>query len=233
MTCINCDNEHDYKFCPNCGERADVPTITFTSILANSVFTLTSMDKGFLYNVKNLLLNPNKTVNEYIRGKRKNIFNPISFLILCVTSYLIASSFGTSGSLREGPKLIFYDVGYEAGKFLVRYSKFFWILSVVWLSISTRLIFKKYNFAEHLAINALVIGQSTLFGLVGYLFAKITLVLNPIVYLSILWLTFEVFRNKKKDWDAFLLSVLSTLFFIVQLIIILGAIGVIKYKYFH
>ncbi|NBC07825.1 MAG: DUF3667 domain-containing protein [Bacteroidetes bacterium] len=149
MTCINCNTEHSSPFCPQCGEKAGVPTITFRSVFRDGLSTLTNMDKGFLYNVKNLLLRPQATVEAYIEGRRKGIFNPISFLVLAVTLYLLVDAYvGAEGVSRDGYSGKVYEVGLEAGRFVRVYFKYFWILSVAWMSFSTKLIFGKYNLAE-------------------------------------------------------------------------------------
>jgi len=228
MTCINCNNEHYEKFCPNCGEKSTVSRITFASIFNAALATVTNMDKGFLFNVKNLFLRPNEVVNSYILGKRKNIFNPISYLIITVTIYLIVEAMLKVPVETTKIESAVFDFGYEAGKFMKRYFKYFWILSIIWLSISTKLMFKKYNYAEHLAINSFVIGQATLVGLIAYIPFRFLLVFNPIIYISIIWMTYEIFKSKNRDFDIFFLSVGATFLFFIQLILIVILFGVIR-----
>lgn len=96
MICISCNKQHNEKFCPNCGEKAAVKKITFKSIIEDIFLTVTNMDKGFLFNLKNLSLKPRPFISSYIRGKRKGIFNPMSFLIISITIYLIGENFFAS-----------------------------------------------------------------------------------------------------------------------------------------
>ena len=228
MTCINCNYEHDSKFCPNCGEKSEVPKITFNSIINEAFSTITNMDKGFLFNVKNLLLNPSITVNDYVNGKRRNILNPVSFLIITITIYLIVDAliFVKIEGVEIDSEA--YSVGYEAGKFVQLYFKYFWLLSIVWLSFSTKLIFRKHNFVEHLAINSFVIGQSTLVGIIIFLIFKTSLLFNPLVYISIIWITYQIYKARKQDTNTFLKSLGSTSLFFLQLIIIVVIIGIIR-----
>ncbi len=228
MKCINCDFEHDSKFCPNCGERAEVRKITFKSIFSEAFSTLTDMDRGFLFNVKNLFLNPNKTVTDYIKGRRKNIFNPLSYLLVIISIYLVLDSLIIVKSDVDRVDSATYSIGYEAGKFITLYFKYFWISSVLWLSISTKLLFGKYNFAEHMAINSFVIAQSTLIGLIVFVFSKYGLMFNPLVYISTLWFTYEIFKKRKRDAETLVLALLATVFFFIQLSILLLLIGVIR-----
>lgn len=228
MKCISCSNEHNEKFCPNCGQKSKVPIITFDSIFKDVFSTITNMDKGFLFNVKNLFLSPDKIVKDYLLGKRKDIFNPISFLMITITIYLIVDSLlQISGEKSEIVSKV-YSVGYEAGKFIKSYSKYFWILSIIWLSISTKLIFKKYNYAEHLVINSFVMGQATFAGLVVFVIFRVPLLFNPIIYILIIWMTYQIFKTKHKDFMIFFQSVASTIFFFTQLALIAILIGVIR-----
>jgi hypothetical protein len=232
MKCINCNIEVYENFCPNCGEKSKTPKITFKSILNATLSTITNMDKGFLFNVKNLFIKPNDIVNDYIRGKRKNIFNPISFLIISVTTYLILDSLigVTSERIVSNSKL--HSFGIETGRFLKSQFKYFWVLSIIWLCIPTKLIFGKYNFAEHLAINYFVIGQSTLVGILGFVLFKIPIIFNPIIYIFIIWMTYKIFKDKEKGKDK-VIDVLIQAFscvviFFLQLLLIVAIIGFVK-----
>lgn len=230
MICINCGNKHNEKFCPNCGEKSDVPKITFGTILNGFFSTITNMDKGFLFNAKHLLFNPNKIIKDYILGKRKNIFNPISFLIITITIYLIFDSLiKVSGTVDEQDSK-YYSAGRETGRFIKTNLKYFWIFSIVWLSNSTKLVFQKYNYAEHLVINSFVIGQATLFGLIGLGIFKFPLILNPVVYVLMIWMIYQIFKGHNKKITVFFQSIGAGLLFIIQLLLIAVLIGIIRSK---
>ncbi len=164
MICIDCKIDHEEKFCPNCGENAFVKPITFTSMFESAFTTITNMDKGFFFNLKNLTLRPQEMISDYIVGKRKRIYNPISFLIITVTIYLIIDSFFPNPPYNKSKPIneLAYQIGYEAGGFVKTHLKYFWILSIFWLSTSLQLFFKKYSFAENLAISSFILGFATL-----------------------------------------------------------------------
>lgn len=227
MKCINCNNDHAEKFCPNCGEKARIKRITFSSIINSAFSTVTNMDKGFLYNLKNLTLSPQQTITDYLKGKRKGIFNPISFLIVSVTIYLIIdASLKVSGTSTHDPNMI-YNVGYQVGYFIKGYLKYFWILNIFWMSTATRLLFRKYNFAEHLAINSFILGQATLASLIGLVFFNWFLIFDPIIYLVIFAMTYQVFKGKNENAETLFKSFLSILLFVIQIAVILVMIGVV------
>ena len=119
MICISCGYEHDEKFCPNCGEKRDTKKITFQSLLKTSISGIIDMDRGFLLNVKELFLSPRKMIIEYIKGRRKGIFNPLSYLILTTTFYIIIDSYLKSKGDIKTPSIVhdqkLYDISYRIG----------------------------------------------------------------------------------------------------------------------
>lgn len=231
MICISCKTEHNAKFCPNCGENAEIKKITFKSIIKDAISTITNMDRGFLYNLKMLFVNPKLISNDYIFGKRKGILNPISFLILSVTMYLIMESLLSIPRVNTGVQKLheayLAKVSYAAGKYIRIYFKYFWILSIIPLAIATKIIFRKYNFTEHLAINSFILGQATLIGLLSYVIFKIDMPVNPLVYLLIVWLIYRIFLTSNERLETILMSFVALILFIFQLFIIALGIGVI------
>jgi hypothetical protein len=235
MICISCNHEHNEKFCPNCGEKTGTPTITFASTIETTFATITNMDKGFLYNLKNLTTRPKATIEEYLKGKRKGIFNPISFLIISITVYLVVESLlkvnyiATENQVKVLKDHTSYKIGASGGSFIKDYLKFFWIFSVIPLSLLTKLFFKRFNFAEHITINSFVLGQVTLIiGLLSFFIFRYSILFNPFIYLGLLWYIHRVFYDPKNKWDSFLKAFTITFLFIFILLLIIILIGLIK-----
>lgn len=231
MICISCNAEHHSQFCPNCGEKSAIKKITLKSIAEDTLATVTTMDKGFLYNFKMLFINPKTISIGYVLGRRKGILNPISFLIFTVSIYLILER------LIEIPKdptveeLLpdFYagKVAYATGKYVHVYFKYFWVSAIVPLAIATRLIFAKYNFTEHLAINAFILGQASLIGIISYLVLRIDMVVNPLVYLTVFWLIYRALLVDEEKIESFLKALGALVVFVLQLAIIALIVGLI------
>jgi len=229
MQCINCRHEHEHPFCPQCGEKVAVPKITFNTIFYSAFSTISNMDKGFLLNVRKLLFSPKRFVKGYIAGKRKHVFNPISFLIISITVYILVNSFIKKEIVADDiAKMDSYKIGYEAGQFIKSYLKYFWVLGIIWLSLATKVFFSRFNYAEHLAINAFVMGQATLFGILFFVFTKLPILLNPVVYLSILWMTYQIHKRKRRDMNTFWEAVGAVVFFFIQLLVIVTVIGILR-----
>ena len=205
--------------------------ITFTSIIEDAFSSITNMDKGFLYNIKKLILNPQKITTDYILGKRKGILNPVSFLIFSITIYLIIITyFKVPKEFVEDTYLTKTEM-HEIGLFIRTNLKFFWILTIIPLGLSLKLIYSKYNYLEHLAISSFIIGQATLVGVISHLIFKFPLIFDPIVYLIIFWLVGKIFWNKEDKTESILLSSTILILFIIQLIVIVIIIGLIKHYF--
>src|SRR6187402_2064747 len=91
MNCKNCDSPLTSNFCANCGQKADVHRITFGHFLHEFFHAFTHTDKGILLLMKALIARPGKVAHEYLEGKRKKYFNPLSFLVILSSIYAYVS----------------------------------------------------------------------------------------------------------------------------------------------
>lgn len=217
MSCINCKKDFEGKFCPECGEKKDIERITFASVFTTAFEGITQMDKGFLYNLKNLTLKPKETIFKYIEGKRKNIFNPITYALLSISLYLIVTSMFKDrlNYFSEVPDDINKGImgsAFETGKFIGQRLKYFWLFNIVYLSLFTKMFFKRFNFVEHIAINSFVFGQVTLLAIINYFIFGFLIVLDPLVILATILMLYKIHSNKKNRGEVITLSVLAVFF---------------------
>lgn len=222
MTCISCDKKHNENYCPRCGEKSDTLKITFSTIFNGAFSTLTNMDKGFLYNLKWLLLDPKKITIDYIRGKRKSIFNPISFLVISITLYIITETvFKAPSDLPPQSIDSVKSLGAAIGRICIQLLrlKYFILLTPFVLASSIHLIFKKYNYWENVATSAFIVGMSALASIAFHLIVRAPLLTNPILYLAVLILTYAVFKDENRILRTLFSSFLVVLLFAVQLLI--------------
>jgi len=93
--CLNCESslQGDEKFCPVCGQKTATHRFTWTHFFHEGWHAFTHTDKGILSLMKGLATNPGKTVSEYVDGKHKKYFNPITFLLLCLGLMVLVNSF--------------------------------------------------------------------------------------------------------------------------------------------
>jgi len=90
MKCKNCSNDFIGEYCNTCGQRV-TDRITIKFIWSQIVEDIFNVDKGLIFTIKQLWLNPGKTSADYIEGKRKNYYGPIKYLILWTAILFIVS----------------------------------------------------------------------------------------------------------------------------------------------
>ncbi|WP_397446305.1 DUF3667 domain-containing protein [Polaribacter sp. R77954] len=223
MPCINCNIEFKGDFCPTCGEKKDVDRITFQSITTSVFSGFLNMDKGLLFNLKNLTIHPKKTILNYINGKRRQVLNPISYVILTISVYLFLGSILPRGERPEVSKIDLFDaqeMGMKVGYFMRDKMKFLWFTYAIYTSIFTKLIFKKYNFFEHLAINCFILGHATILAILTRLvYNREIIIFNFLVYAYISILLYKVFKDPK---DAFGSAAISILVVFLSFLVFLG-----------
>jgi len=86
--CRNCGAPVTNKYCQNCGQRASVYKVTFIETFNDLTENMLRLDAPFPLTLKMLVLNPGLLFREYLGGKRKKYYRPISFFILATLIYL-------------------------------------------------------------------------------------------------------------------------------------------------
>ena len=84
--CLNCDAEliPNQNYCSNCGQKADIPRITFSYLSKEFLLAFAHTDKGLINLIKRLAVDPGGVATDYAEGRRKRYFNPFGFLTLCI-----------------------------------------------------------------------------------------------------------------------------------------------------
>ena len=70
MNCINCNNKHNYDFCPNCGEKSKTQKITCSTILTDgfSSVVYSLIHNWYDYQSGRMKINFHNQVNLYCKG---------------------------------------------------------------------------------------------------------------------------------------------------------------------
>jgi hypothetical protein len=171
------------NFCANCGQKTDIHPITLGHVAHDFIHAFTHADKGFLMTLKQMVLKPGIVAKEYIEGKRKKYFNPLSFLVItmAVSAYLsyetgyfeafgrpkvtTTQSQSVQGEKVEQKKPVVYSefskVMWQARKIIVNHGKILGLVLIVPLiTLMSWMFFRKpkHGYAEHFVL------QSYLFG---------------------------------------------------------------------
>ncbi len=228
--CLNCDAKLTGKYCSVCGQKADTQRFTINYVVNNLLTGFLYFEKGLPYTIKQLTLNPSKTVVGFLEGKRANLVVPIQYLIFGVTllmlsDYLFPHSGNYSGDTGGDVQ---YEFGYRFGQFYGRTIKenlkYFWISTPLFHGLISNLFYSRKNFSEHLIINSYIVGHSSLYTAFIQPFVDAPLVFSPLPYLCVFVMhifTFKKLIKPKLLWIIPLLSVLlsSVLFIILPMIV--------------
>jgi hypothetical protein len=208
MTCKNCGQTFDSKFCPSCGQTANIHRVTFKHFFHELFHAFTHADKGILLLAKELIKRPGHIAREWLDGKRKRYFNPLSFLVLTTAFYAFVSYhsgyFKTMSAgprkptteqraqMRERPSptmLSIYKAMGEAGQISINNGKVLGLFLIYpWMAIFTALLYirNKANLAEILVLCAFVMGELYILMAVifipAFLIAPSTVDLNNLVF---------------------------------------------------
>ena len=84
MNCVNCDTPkvEASTFCPNCGNKYNIPRLTFRSIFNEIVESAFGWDNKFFRTLKTLVISPEEVFNSYLGGARKKFANPFGLLAI-------------------------------------------------------------------------------------------------------------------------------------------------------
>ncbi|WP_136667035.1 DUF3667 domain-containing protein [Flavobacterium sp. H122] len=97
MTCLNCGQVVDKRFCPNCGQENKEPKESFHYLFFHTIEDLVHYDSGFWKTILFLLFYPAKLTKEYLAGKRKMYVVPVKlYIFISFITFFILSILPTS-----------------------------------------------------------------------------------------------------------------------------------------
>ena len=180
ILCKNCEVAVAGNFCPNCGQKADTTTISIPNLLRDLPQAVFHINRGFLYNIRQLFVRPGQSILDYLAGKRKPFFHPASYLVIAlIFNYLVVRI--TDLHFYDLKEL--YDMDPIKAKAITDYDALqWWFLEHTYLYIliaipaSTLFLFAifkplrhTYNFAETAVIVLFTIAQGVLIQSIIYL----------------------------------------------------------------
>jgi hypothetical protein len=87
--CKNCGAEVTSNYCEVCGQRTSVYKVTFKETIQDLLDSLFSVNAPLLTTLKMLIIDPGNILTEYLSGKRKKYYRPVTFFILMTFIYLV------------------------------------------------------------------------------------------------------------------------------------------------
>lgn len=170
MICKNCKGSFTGQFCNHCGQKSSVGKITLPNFINEVSESFFQIDKGFFYTLKELCIRPGRSLNEYLAGKRKSHFKPISYLLTLSTVYFLVSKLTNldtwlndivtgwmtgTGEQIENPKIS------EIASWFFTYYAYSTLLLVPIFSLASYLSFFKSGktYLEHVVVNSYITGH--------------------------------------------------------------------------
>jgi len=163
--CYNCGTPCNKHYCPACGQRSSVYKVTFRETLQDLADQLFSLSAPLPQTLIMLLVNPGLLFRDYLSGKRKRYYKPISFFLLTTLIYLLIRWIvGTEGLGQViGDPLIDTNLLDKARDFMVQNINNLLFIFVVLLALAIKAFYSKnYSLAEYLAVSFYLVGFYTL-----------------------------------------------------------------------
>lgn len=244
--CLNCNFEINSNFCPNCGQKTSVHQYSVKHFIEHDlVHGVLHVDKGILYTIKMLFTSPGHSIREFLQGKRVNIFNFVTLLVLIIAVSHFLSSYSSikmsdimpdsSGFMKE-----FENMSRKNPKIIL-------LMTIPFYSIITFFWFKKakLNLTEHFVLNSYKTAGELLimilFTLITTIYTNIVnlriilAVISLISYFYTIWFYRQFFSaygySKKALVTRGILSIVS--YFAISMIIgvVFGIVFIIKNKF--
>jgi len=140
------------------------------SLLQELPHAIWHLEKGFLFNVIQLFKRPGYAVADYIEGKRKKFYNPISYLLILlavmylITHYLQAHWYDPVQDAWMSVEQTAFWIEYDKSQQL--WTSHYFQYMVIFIPVATaifwvllKLLGRKYNLAESFIVSVFLIAQ--------------------------------------------------------------------------
>jgi hypothetical protein len=168
--CKKCNEPIDGNYCSNCGQPAKLKRIDRHYVF-QEMGNVLNINGKILCTIKGLLVNPGKTVRQFIEEDRSRYVKPIPFIIITSLIYTLVFYFfpifdyTQLGQMEESTVVLFLNRMQE-------YSGYANIMIGVFVAFFIRLFFRKfdYNIPEIIVLLCFVFGiEMLIFSVLGIL----------------------------------------------------------------
>ncbi|TGD57577.1 DUF3667 domain-containing protein [Flavobacterium humi] len=177
--CKNCHtaNPEQYNYCPQCSQKTSLHRLTSHDIAHEAIHYFTHADKGFFQLIRDLILKRGVVAREYVNGRRKKYFPPLSFFMLIATVFVFMATLGEpkkeTNILKAHPELSSIadpvkkqlaieklERGEKVNHFTTKYSNLMAMCSLPLTALVFWLFYRKgkYNYVEHLVAGMYMLG---------------------------------------------------------------------------
>jgi hypothetical protein len=237
--CKNCNTEHSQKYCPNCGHPAQLKRID-GHYLAHEIEHLLHLEKGILFTIKALLLDPGKEIRTYISENRSKLVKPVIFIIVTSLVYSIISHFFHIEELVPNNVETKQSATLAIFQWVQEHYGYANIIMGVFIALWIKLIFRKYgyNLFEILVLLCFTMGMGmlifALFALLqGLLKIELMQVGSIVAYVYCARAIAQFFdkKNLMNYLKALLAYILGMITFFILVIALGNAVDMLNFKF--
>lgn len=175
--CKNCGQPLSSVYCAHCGQRASVHRVTFRETFNDLADNLFSISAPLPRTIRALILHPGQLFREYLQGRRKRYYKPISFFILATVLYIFFRWLTDFDPFLDNEPQPSQQVPgserfFAAGRYMfqnINNLLFFFVLTLA--GFLKLFFYRHYSLAEYIAVSFYLIGFYTLIAII-----------NPVVY---------------------------------------------------
>ena len=197
IVCQNCGSEGHQKYCPRCGQALQIERISINSLLHEVAHTFWHLEKGFLYTLKELAINPGTTQRKYLSGIRLRYQKPFPLFAISVTFCALALF------------LIYRNAPNQSEQFF--YKHYFFMVQAAMLpffALITYILFKSRNlyYAEALVLNVYLLGFTSVcivpINALSFFLPNLVISLLEVILLVIynIWTNLNFFKGEVVWW---------------------------------
>ena len=178
IVCKNCENNYEGNFCPRCGQRYIEKRFTLKDSIVWLFSSVFNLERGFVPTTLQLITKPGVTIRNYLSGITVRYAHPFRFVFIWATISAILNVY--FGFFEDSQEMMSQTFGEEANyneeqieftkksnEVIRNYMSLVIMATIPFMSFFSYLLFKKkkYNYAEHLIVNAYANASSIVIGL--------------------------------------------------------------------
>ena len=208
--CIDCNEPVNGNYCSNCGQPAELKRIDGHYII-REIASILYAERGMLYTLKKLLINPGESIRHYITKDRRRCVKPVTFIIITSLTYTLvcqlfhidSGHFYSQEALGEMELPTFRLIL----DWIINYQGYANLIAGLFVAFLIKLFFRKsgYNLSEIFILLCYVSGITVLLHSIVVIFQAAThwnlmnmlQISNVIALIYFTWAAVQFFGKKK------------------------------------
>ena len=142
--CNNCGDEFHGDYCPTCGQKWDTGPVSWSNLRQQWMDLWGLGTRSLPLTIMQLLLRPGYLIGDYISGKRRNCFSPLSmFLLVAMVVFMIGHWLDLNYIREPAPEKI-GDPNFlsRLDVWLITNADLLMLFSYIWMLLPTYIMFR-------------------------------------------------------------------------------------------